>query len=280
MKKTGLIGYPLGHSISPAMHNAAFKALGIDAEYSLYEVRPEELGDEVDDFRGNDYLGFNVTVPYKCDLMRYVDDVTKLADLIGAINTVVNRDDKLIGYNTDGPAFIQSLNEDGNFDPKDKIAVVLGAGGAGRAVSVMLAESKAKKIIISDVISEKAEELAGYINAELHCKCKFIPIDGIGGIIKEAQLLVNSSPIGMYPKVEEIPLPYDCELHSHLVVYDLVYNPRESRLLKKAKEAGAKAISGLGMLVRQGALAFSIFTDEEPPIEIMWEAAEKALINR
>ncbi|OGC13554.1 shikimate dehydrogenase [candidate division WOR-1 bacterium RIFOXYC2_FULL_37_10] len=280
MKKTGLIGFPLGHSISPAMHNAAFKIFGIDAEYLLYEVRSGELGDLVSDLRGKESLGFNVTIPYKETIIKYVDEVTTFAKLIGAVNTVVNREGVLVGHNTDGPGFIQSLKEEGGIDPGDKIAVVLGAGGAGRAVAVMLAESGTSKVILADVDFNKAKDLSDYINFELERNCQAILPDDLHEHIKKASILVNATPIGMHPNTDNSPLPRGIKLHSDLLVYDLVYNPRETTLLKEAKKAGAKTVSGLGMLVRQGALAFSVFTDEEPPVGIMWEAAEKALSAR
>lgn len=277
MKNAGLLGFPLSHSISPAMHNAAFAALGIEAEYSLFETPHSEVKETIDNFKAHNFMGFNVTIPYKEIVMNYIDETTKLAKLIGAVNTVQNSDGKLIGYNTDGPGFIDSLKEDAGFEPKGKSAVVLGAGGAGKAVSVMLAECGVKNLVISDIDEPKARTLTHYISSKLGCECLFSPLKDIESHIIKADLLVNATPIGMYPNINDCPLPDDIKLRPKLTVYDLVYNPQETKLLKIAKTAKAKCVSGIGMLIRQGALAFSIFTDEEAPIDIIWTAAHHAL---
>ena len=277
MKNIGLLGYPLEHSISPAMHNAALKSLNIHAQYLPFEVVEGELPEAVEGFRALNFLGFNVTIPYKEMIMDHLDEITKLPKLIGAVNTVVNRDGVLVGYNTDGPGFIESLNEDADFKPKGSNAVLVGAGGAGRAVAVMLA---AKSLTITDINFEKAEELADYISSEFEIKCSAMALEDISKPIAKANLLVNASPVGMYPNVDACPLPKSVKLHPKMVVYDLVYNPQETKLLQLAKKAKAQAVSGLGMLVRQGALAFSMFTDEEAPIDIMWEAAHAALSKK
>jgi shikimate dehydrogenase len=278
-KIVGIIGYPLGHTLSPAMHNAAFKKLGLDYEYVPFEVGPEELKEAVTGLRALHMAGFNVTVPHKEAIIPLLDDVTKLAEVIGAVNTVQNQEGKLVGYNTDGPGFIESLAEDAGFSVKGKKIVVLGAGGACRAVAVALAENEIKTLTITDVMEEKAKLLAEYIDSSFDIDCGSVSIAGpaLQKAIDQADLLVNASPVGMYPKGNESPLPENIKFHSKLLVYDLVYNPSETKLLKMAKAAGARTCPGLGMLVRQGALAFTVFTGEEPPIETMWAAARRAL---
>lgn len=280
MKKiVGLIGYPLGHSISPAMHNAAFQKLGLDFEYELFEVDPEGLSDAVNGMRALHIAGFNVTVPHKENIVTLLDEVTKLPHLIGAVNTVLNQEGKLVGYNTDGPGFIESLKEDAGFSPQNKNIVVLGAGGAGRAISIMLAEANAKSVTIADVLEDKAKELANYAGSLFDTKFQAVEANSseLGKAISSADLLVNSTPIGMHPKADKSPLSENIVLHPKLLVYDLVYNPSETKLLKAAKAAGCKTCGGLGMLVRQGALAFSIWTGEEAPLDIMLDAARKAI---
>lgn len=277
MKTVALIGYPLGHSISPAMHNAAFRQLGLDFEYVPLEVAPDDLAQAVDGLRVLHFAGFNVTVPFKEKVMPYLDDITKLAQTIGAVNTVKNQEGKLVGFNTDAPGFLESLREDAGFDPKGKNCLILGAGGAGKAVAAGLAESHAKAILINDVLEEKAQELAEYLSDNFDSSIQALPLASIPASITKTQLLVNSSPVGMYPKIDGSPLPEDIKLHNKLMVYDLVYNPAETKLLKQAKAAGAKAVSGLGMLVRQGALAFTVFTGKPAPLEVMFEAAREAL---
>ena len=278
-KIVGIIGFPLGHSVSPAMHNAAYKELGLDYEYIPFEVEPADLPEALPGLRAIHVAGFNVTIPHKETILPLLDDVTKLARTIGAVNTVVNQDGELIGYNTDGPGFIESLKEDAGFEPKGKKVVVLGAGGASRAVATMLAEMGAASLIISDIIEDKAKELAEYAGSLSQAKCGWSKIDSLllKSEIEHADLLVNTTPLGMHPEINKSPLPDKVKLPKNLLVYDLVYNPAETKLLKTAKAAGCKTVSGLGMLVRQGALAFTVFTGEEAPIEIMWSAAQKAL---
>ncbi|MDD4179542.1 MAG: shikimate dehydrogenase [Candidatus Margulisbacteria bacterium] len=278
-KIVGIIGYPLGHSISPAMHNAAFKELGLDYEYIPFEVEPEDLHEAINGLRALHIAGFNVTIPHKEAIVPLLDDVTKLARTIGAVNTVENQEGKLVGYNTDGLGFIESLNEDAEFDPKGKRVVVLGAGGASRGVATMLAEVGANSILLSDIFEDKGNELVEYLNTLTETKCSFAKPDSesLRDEIEYADLLINTTPLGMHPKIGESPLPKKVKLNKKTLVYDLVYNPSETKLLKTAKAAGCKVVSGLGMLVRQGALAFTVFTGEEPPIETMWQAAKTAL---
>ena len=278
-KIVGIIGYPLGHSISPAMHNAAFRELGLDYEYVPFEVNPLDLKEALSGFRALHIAGFNVTIPHKETIVPLLDEVTKLARVIGAVNTVENQEGKLVGYNTDGPGFIDSLEEDAGFKPKGKKVMVLGAGGASRAVSIMLAEVGVKSLVLMDVLEEKAKSLAEYIGAYFEVDCSFVGINtpALQKVIDQADLLVNATPIGMHPKTDECPLPENIQLNKKSLVYDLVYNPAETELLKLAKAAGCRAISGLGMLVRQGGLAFTIFTGEEAPIDVMWSAAREAL---
>ncbi|MGB9612774.1 MAG: shikimate dehydrogenase [Candidatus Margulisiibacteriota bacterium] len=278
-KVVGLIGYPLGHTVSPAMHNAAFRALGLDYEYVPFEVPPKDLNEALKGLRALHVAGFNVTIPHKETILPLLDEITKLAKIIGAVNTVENQEGKLVGYNTDGPGFIESLREDANFEPKGKKVVVLGAGGASRALSTMLAETQVKSLTLVDVLEDKAISLASYIASYFEIECTSVSKSSIDfqQKISEADLLINATPVGMYPKVNDCPLPETIKLSKDTIVYDLVYNPAETKLLKMAKSAGCKTCSGLGMLVRQGALAFTIFTGEEAPIEVMWSAAQDAL---
>ncbi len=278
-KIMGLIGYPLEHSVSPAMHNAAFKKLGLDCEYSLFEVEPKDLPEAVEGMRALHIAGFNVTIPHKEAVVPLLDEVTEVAKVIGAVNTVKNQRGRLIGYNTDGAGFIESLKNDAKIKPKGKHAVVLGAGGASRAVAVMLAESGAKTVTITDIDNDKARELAEYVDSYFDTSCVNVEVNGkdLQGSINQAEILVNCTPLGMAPKIKACPLADNIELHKKLMVYDLVYNPAETALMKKAKAAGAKVCSGLGMLVYQGALALTLWTGEEAPIEVMRQAAQAAL---
>ncbi|MFC1571342.1 shikimate dehydrogenase [Candidatus Margulisiibacteriota bacterium] len=278
-KKAYIIGYPIGHSLSPTMHNAAAKALGIDLEYIPKKVKPKDLAKALKELRGPDVIGFNITVPHKEAIVPLLDDLSKPAQIIGAVNTVVNENGKLIGHNTDGAGFIESLKEDAKTAPKDKNVVILGAGGASRAVSVMLAEAEVAFLTITDIQEEKAKGLIEYVSSYFQTNCNLVKPNSpeLQETINKADILVNCTPIGMHPKGKDSPLSPDIKLHANLLVYDLVYNPRETQLLKSAQTAGGRTCSGLGMLVRQGALAFTLWTHQEAPVATMRQAAEKSL---
>jgi shikimate dehydrogenase len=280
MKKiVALIGFPLGHSVSPAMQNAAFKLLGLDFEYLPFEVAPDDLAEALNGLRAMRFAGFNVTIPHKETIIPLLDEVTQLARVIGAVNTVVNQEGKLIGYNTDGSGFIDSLKEEANTDPEGEDVVVLGAGGASRAVSVMLAENGASSITLVDIQEEKARQLSKYITSYFGINCYFYnpESEDLQKAIDKAHILINTTPVGMHPNIDKTPLPPNIRLRAKLLVYDVVYNPAKTALLKQAKEEGCRTCSGLGMLVRQGALAFTLWTGQEAPLEVMRKAAKKAL---
>jgi shikimate dehydrogenase len=278
-KIVGLVGYPLGHSLSPAMQNAAFKHLGLDCEYVLFEVEPKDLSEALHGMRALHIAGFNVTIPHKETILPLLDEVTQLACIIGAVNTVKTQEGLLVGYNTDGPGFIDSLKDGAKMNPKGKKVVLLGAGGASRAVSVMLAKAGVKSLFITDIQEEKAQDLVSYVGSYFEIESESIPANHhrLQKLIAEADLLVNSTPIGMHPKINESPLPEGIKLPKNLMVYDLVYNPAETKLIKTAKASGCKTFSGLDMLVRQGAMAFTIWTGLEAPLEVMRQAAEASL---
>ncbi len=290
MKKVvKLIGYPLGHSVSPSMQNAAFGKLGLDYEYSTLAVPPEKLEETIEELRNDlNVIGFNLTIPYKEAIFKYLennekDENTSIAKEIKAVNTVVNINGKLQGWNTDGEGFIRSTREDLKIDPLGKKIVIFGAGGASKAVATTLADhsninSGESTITITDIDKTRCEKLVGDINFPF-AKANSVEINSpeLKEAIAEAGILINATPIGMHPNIDQSPLPENIKLHKNLVVYDLVYNPAETKLLKQAKAAGAKAVSGLGMLVHQGALAFKLWTRKDPDIKVMFKAAKNAL---
>jgi len=278
-KLTGILGYPVTHSVSPQMHNAAYAKLGLNYCYLPISVKPEDLERVLEGIRMLGFAGVNVTIPHKEAVVTHLDEVTKIARLIGAVNVILIQEGHLIGYNTDGPGFIDSLREDAGFDVAGKRAVVLGAGGGAKSVAMMLAQDGVKNLIISDLIYEKAENLCEYINSHFGIAPYACPSKSneLRKLVGNCDLLVNATPVGMHPKVNECPLEDDYVIPGSAVVYDLVYNPLETKLLKLAKKNGAKAVSGIGMLIRQGALAFSLFTEQEAPVSLMKEAALKAL---
>lgn len=273
-----LIGNPVEHSVSPQMQHAAFKELELDYEYIARKVANEEdLDDTVDEFRSKNIAGFNVTVPFKENIIGLLDEVDGIAKKIGAVNTVVNKKGKLIGYNTDHKGFYDSIKLDAGIDIKDKKTVVIGSGGASKAVCFALCHGGVSELTIYDVDGIKTEDLEAVLKHNFK-----IPIKGIfnkndlGISVKEAGILVNATPIGMFPKIDESPVDEEI-LHDRLFVYDLIYNPHETLLVSAAKSKGADGMTGLGMLVRQGAAAFELFTGKKAPIEVMRKAAEEAL---
>ncbi len=264
----GVIGWPIKHSLSPAMHNAAFKALGIDAEYKLFEVRPEELEDFI--LKRKDAAGFNVTVPHKEKCMALLDSIDPLAASIGAVNTIVIKNGKLTGYNTDSLGFIAALEKDLGFSVKGKSVFVLGSGGASRAVSFSLARTGAKKIILTDLFLDKVKSLADNVR-KFYPGCK-VDIVEPKKIYRESDLsgidlLVNATPIGLK---ESDPVLFDKGVfRPGLAVYDLVYNPEKTKLVKLAQDSGLKASGGMGMLLYQGAKSFELWTGKNAPVDVM-----------
>ena len=308
-KYAGLIGYPVGHSISPAMQQAAFDHYKLDIRYELWETEPSELGAVVERLRRPETLGANVTVPHKEAVMPSMDELDDLALGIGAVNTIVNRGGRLIGYNTDAGGFLRALRKEGGFDPAGKRAVLVGAGGVARAAGFALARAGVKSLFITDIIAERAHVLASDLERIL-ARTQGPPprscVDAkdVGGVVSldfqmhpipeikvlspdEPQfaetilgcdLLVNCSTVGMKHSATEGESPVEAKLvPKGALVYDVVYNPLETPLLTDAKKAGGRTLSGLAMLVYQGAMSFELWTGKEAPIDIMFESAKKAL---
>jgi len=293
LKIYGLLGFPVRHSLSPAMHNAAFRALNLPAEYRLFEVKPEELegfllnNAPISDIDGNsfrltDLSGFNVTIPYKVRVLRIVP-VPRLKtvgpiDLIDAVNTVKVFTDHLEAHNTDGAGFWRHLTKDLKFDILGKKVAIIGAGGASRSVCVFLCIHKAKSISVFDVDKDKLRELVDnvLIGQFSNYNTKFKAADSIDGLkIADCDLLINATPIGM--KEDDPCLVDEKFIHKDLLVYDLIYNPAETKLLKMAREKGARTSNGLGMLLYQGVEAFEIWTGKEAPVEVMRNALNQAI---
>jgi shikimate dehydrogenase len=269
-----LLGNPLGHSVSPAMHNRVFEKLAMDYCYLPVPVSPENLREV---FRGlikMNVIGFNVTIPHKIAIMELLDALDPLAATIGAVNTIRVSDGKTTGYNTDGEGFIRSLEEQTKLSVRGKRILLLGCGGAARAIAMTLAFRGVEKIFISNRTVAKAEALAAEINSKLgNCAEALTPSPGhLAEIITGCDFLVNSTNLGMRPREEELPLAPEL-LAGHLVVADIVYNPLMTRLLRTAEAKGCRIVEGLGMLIYQGAAAFKLWTGIEPLIPEMAEVA-------
>ncbi|WP_066637661.1 shikimate dehydrogenase [Desulfolucanica intricata] len=278
-KLCGIIGNPVEHSLSPVMHNAAFLTAGLNYAYVPYRVSKECLADAVSAVRALNMVGVNITVPHKQAVINYLDEISTEAKLFGAVNTVVNQKGSLIGYNTDGQGFVRSIKEQAEFSPDGKSILILGAGGAARSVAVQLALSGAGVIYIANRTYERALEITNLIESNTACIAKPVlwkDAVHIKDIVPEVELIVQTTPQGMYPDNKDIP---NCPLlfHDKQLVCDLIYNPPKTLFLKSAQKCGAKILNGIGMLIYQGALAFELWTGQKAPVEAMEEALRKVL---
>ena len=277
MKKVfGVFGDPIEHSLSPAMHNAAFSALGMDCVYHAFKVKPEKLENAILGAEAMGFGGLNLTVPLKEAALKL--DCIKpdpLAVEIGAVNTIVFRDGEILGYNTDGLGARQALLETAVEMGGSKV-LIAGAGGAARAIAFQLAADGAG-VIIANRTEARAVELAEDISvAKLPGKVKGKGLLELGTLIRETDILINTTTLGMHPH-REASIAEAEDLHPDLTVFDIVYNPLETRLLRDAKASGAKTVSGVLMLVYQGAEAFRLWTGVKPPVELMKKTVLEAL---
>lgn len=277
-KVCGVIGDPVSHTLSPAMHNAAMAVLKLDYVYMAFRVKSAELGAAIQGVKALGLRGLNVTIPHKIAAVQFMDELDPLAADIGALNTIVNDNGRLKGYNTDAGGFLQSLLAAG-FNPKGKKAVLLGAGGAARAIGFALAQSGAQITILARKTGlEHAVLLAE--NLSRVAKSKIIALElidiNLKTTLRPADLLVNATSVGMTPDTEETPVSSRL-LKPELTVFDVIYAPLETRLMRESAAQGCNTVSGLEMLVRQGALAFELWTGEQAPLDIMRRAALSAL---
>ncbi|SHE13844.1 bifunctional 3-dehydroquinate dehydratase/shikimate dehydrogenase protein [Chlamydia abortus] len=270
----GVFGDPVAHSKSPLMLNRAFEVAGINAAYAAFHIRPGTLQDAVRGIRALGFRGVNVTIPYKLEVVDYLDEIDEHARAIGAVNTIVNAEGKLKGYNTDGIGYVRSLKEEAGFDIQGKTVILLGAGGAARGIGYALAKEGASRIIVANRTVSKAEELASYLDG--FTRSEGIGLDAVKSRIHEAELLVHTTKVGMHPKVEDIPIEPEL-IHPELLVSDIVYNPLETRLLREAKARGASVHGGLGMFIYQGAYAFEYWTGQPAPVEAMRAVVQRSL---
>jgi len=286
-KFIGLIGYPLKHSISPYFQQAALDYYQLDIRYDAWETSPEELEFTVAKIREPQNLGANVTVPYKEAVLPLLDEVDDWANLIGAVNTIAKRDDRLTGFNTDAYGFIEALYKEKHFEPKGKRAVILGAGGAARAVSFALVQKKISSLTIVNRTLERANALADSLNSytsdtSLKTKVNALPWQSLSShkTFNHCQLIVNCTIIGTKYSSQEGQSPLSIEvIPRDILVYDLVYNPWPTPLLQLAQKAGANILGGLAMLVYQGAASFELWMGKEAPVDIMLKGARKILIG-
>lgn len=278
----GLIGYPLGHSLSPRLHMAALQALGLPGEYCLYPLPPDEnlapaLGELLARLRRGEIDGLNVTIPHKQAVLPLLDECTPAARAIGAVNTILRRDSRLVGDNTDAPGFLADLRRAFPALAEPGMALVLGAGGAARAVVYALA-SAGWHVYIGARRIEQAQALAAGLQtgapagSGLHALA--LDAAAVAGL-PDVRLLVNATSAGMAPDSHGDPWPQGAALSARSAVYDLVYNPPETALMRRAAAAGLPAAGGLGMLVEQAALAFERWTGLAAPRSAMWQSVDE-----
>ncbi len=267
----GIFGYPVRHTLSPQMQNAAFEAIGLEASYLPFEVHPSQLQKALESIMPLGIQGLNITIPHKQNVIPFLDDIDPEAEKIGAVNTIKNDAGRLIGYNTDGKGYIDSLREAG-VEPAGKTVILLGAGGAAKGVAVSLIGAGVHEIIIQARRAEAGAALAkhlDHISGHIPITVSpFYPEEWIN--TDHPILLINTTPLGMSPD-DTLPFPASL-IKPDWVVSDLIYRPFETPLLLAAKKVGAKPVSGLGMLLHQGARAFEIWTSQKAPVQVMRQA--------
>lgn len=275
-KNLGIFGYPVGHSFSPIMQNAALQAAGLDYAYIAMPVAPENLKDAVAGLRAMNFRGVNVTIPHKQTVMEYLDEIHEDAKIIGAVNTIVNDAGHLTGYNTDVIGFIDALKDKG-FDPAGKNAVMVGAGGAARAIIWGLLKENIGSIAIGVRNMPKVQPLVDYFQKYIDIKLYDWNDSNFKDELRTADLLINATPLGMTPKTDEMPpVDWDC-ISPSAFVYDIIYTPAETLFLRTARQKGCQTLNGEGMLIGQGAESFRLWTGVKPDHNVMATALKKML---
>jgi len=270
----GLVGYPVNHSLSPKIQNAALRACNLEGEYSLFPIAPDDmqgLKKLLDCVRSGEITGVNVTIPHKQNVIQFMDELTPTAEAIGAVNIIYMRENKLIGDNTDAHGFAADLKKFINMETSTQVnkdALVLGAGGSARAVVYALLKDGWNVTLVARRIKQ-AEEVA-------HSSQNYVILTSTFADLQPAtfDLLVNTTPVGMSPNIDQSPLPEKLSLPQNAFVYDLVYNPRETKLVRNALAQGLDATTGLGMLIEQAVLGFELWTGIKLSGEVFRNAAE------
>lgn len=280
----GVIGYPVTHSLSPQMHHPAFEALKIPAVYPRIEVVPERLKDAVEKMRAAGWKGWNATLPHKIELYDLVDERGRSAEDLKAVNTVLNTDGKLIGFNTDGEGWVRAIREEFGVDVRDLRIMIVGTGGVGQALARQASMEKCERLVLANRTEEKASALAKEISPYFQTekllgaqeRLKVIPLDEelMAEELNTIDLFVNGTSIGLRSYDPEV-VPARI-LQPHLMVYDTIYRQAGTKLLQGAKEVGCRVANGLSMLLHQGAISFEIWTGEAPPLEVMRRGLMKA----
>lgn len=279
-RRVGIIGWPVAHSVSPAMHNAAFEALGMDWRYERWPTPEEAIERRVTGLRAAELAGANVTIPHKQAVVPFLDEIVEAAGVVGAVNTIVATDGQLVGYNTD-VAGIQWALAQNHVAPAGWHVVMLGAGGAAHAALYAMHDLEVASITVFNRTPERASDLITDLKPHLKgiglASASLSDVSRLEGALMRGDLLINATSVGLHPNVAQSPLPDQVDLPEHVVVFDMVYNPQQTRLLRQAEVLGARTIGGLDMLVGQGAEAFKLWTGRTPPVDLMQQAALGAL---
>lgn len=270
----GVFGHPVAENPTIVMQEAAFKALNLNWRYLTIEVYPEDLADACQGLRAMNMRGINLTIPHKVEVLKYLDEVAPDAALMGAVNTVRRDGDKLIGENTDGKGFIRALHQDAGVDPAGKRIVILGAGGAARAISVEAALAGARHITIVNRSAARGETLATLLNEKTETNASFVRWETGYAVPADTDILVNATSIGLSPNVAEKPNIHFDTITSTMIVCDVIPNPPDTPFLREAADRGATTLDGLGMLVYQGAIGFTMWTGLEAPVAVMHQALQ------
>jgi shikimate dehydrogenase len=274
---TACFGQPVAENPTGVMQEAAFAALGLNWRYLTVEVAPAKLREAIVGVRAFGLRGFNCTIPHKVAVMEYLDEIAPDAAVIGAVNTVRREGDRLIGENTDGKGFLRGVRVDAGVDPKGRRAVVLGAGGAARAIVTELALAGIADVLVVNRSAKRGEEMVADLAAKTRAPIRFAAWPGTWRVPGDVDLLVNATSIGLYPDVDAMP-PVDLSAaRPEMLVCDAVFNPPETRLLAAARARGLAVLDGLSMLVYQGAIGFQLWTGQDPPVAVMKDALRKAL---
>jgi shikimate dehydrogenase len=280
MKQFAVIGHPIGHSLSPLMHNTSFKLLGLDCHYEALDIEPDSLKCRTEQFKEQPWGGFNVTTPHKETIIPFLDEVAPEAHAVGAVNTVVNRNRTLIGYNTDILGIERSFHAYRE-SIEGHSCTIMGSGGVARAVTYVLTHIfKAKTITFAALYPEQAQAIIESIG-KTDAKLNIVPFTeaDLESVIKSCTLLVNATTVGMFPHVLDCPIPKHVRLSDQHIVFDLIYRPLTTRLLHEAQAVGAKTIDGLGMFLQQGAAAFHLWLGKDMPIDQARDVLEKKLTS-
>jgi shikimate dehydrogenase len=274
---TACFGQPVAENPTGVMQEAAFATLGLNWRYLTVEVSPAKLRDAVAGARAFGLRGFNCTIPHKVAVMEYLDEIAPDAAVIGAVNTVRREGDRLIGENTDGKGFLRGVRVDAGTDPQGRRAVVLGAGGASRAIVTELALAGAADVLVVNRSVQRGEEMVADLVAKTRAPIRFEAWRGMYRVPGDVDLLANATSIGLYPDVDAMPAVDLSGARPGMLVSDVVFNPPETRLLAAARERGLAVLDGLSMLVYQGVIGFQLWTGQDPPVAVMKDALRKAL---